>query len=121
MDVNYGISWTTLTSSHDMYGNETFASKTRSSFLGCIFTYTTVLKLAVVMFSLLIHPFPFPLPFSFLFLISFPVCFSQQRSAARADAEGDDEDDMKAQEDQEFLETLQESKDRNGGEDLTSA
>ena len=25
---------------------------------------------------------------------------------------------MKAQEDQEFLETLQESKDRNGGEDL---
>ncbi|XP_058955404.1 adenylate kinase 7-like [Pocillopora verrucosa] len=36
-----------------------------------------------------------------------------QRSAARAEAEGDDEDDLKAQEDQEFLETLQDSKDRN--------
>jgi len=38
-----------------------------------------------------------------------------QRSAARAEAEGDDEDDLKAQEDQEFLETLQDSKDRNSG------
>ncbi|CAH3043480.1 unnamed protein product [Pocillopora meandrina] len=36
-----------------------------------------------------------------------------QRSAARAEAEGGDEDDLKAQEDQEFLETLQDSKDRN--------
>lgn len=41
--------------------------------------------------------------------------FFQQRSAARAEAEGDDEDDLKAQEDQEFLETLQDSKDRNSG------
>ena len=39
----------------------------------------------------------------------------QQRSAARAEAEGDDEDDLKAQEDQEFLETLQDSKERNSG------
>ncbi|KAJ7383963.1 Adenylate kinase 7 [Desmophyllum pertusum] len=38
-----------------------------------------------------------------------------QRSAARAEAEGDDEDDLKAQEDQEFLETLQDSKDRSSG------
>ena len=43
--------------------------------------------------------------------------FLQQRSAARAEAEGDDEDDLKAQEDQEFLETLQDSKDRNGGKE----
>ncbi|PFX27190.1 adenylate kinase 7-like [Stylophora pistillata] len=38
-----------------------------------------------------------------------------QRSAARAEAEEDDEDDLKAQEDQEFLETLQDSRDRNSG------
>ena len=43
--------------------------------------------------------------------------FLQQRSAARAEAEGDDEDDLKAQEDQEFLETLQDSKDRNSGKE----
>ena len=42
---------------------------------------------------------------------------TQQRSAARADAEGDHEDDMKAQEDQEFLETLQESKERSGSKE----
>ncbi|XP_068730218.1 adenylate kinase 7-like isoform X1 [Montipora capricornis] len=36
-----------------------------------------------------------------------------QRSVARADAEGDDEDDLKAQEDQEFLEALQDSKERS--------
>ena len=41
--------------------------------------------------------------------------YFQQRSAARAEAEGDDEDDLKAQEDQEFLETLQDSKERNSG------
>lgn len=40
---------------------------------------------------------------------------NQQRSAARAEAEGDDEDDLKAQEDQEFLEALQDSKERNSG------
>ncbi|KAK3748734.1 hypothetical protein QZH41_015670, partial [Actinostola sp. cb2023] len=38
-----------------------------------------------------------------------------QQSAARADQEGDDEDDIKAQEDQELLEALIESKDQNNG------
>ncbi|EDO36546.1 predicted protein [Nematostella vectensis] len=38
-----------------------------------------------------------------------------QQSAARADQDNDDEDDMKAQEDQELLEALLESKEQNNG------
>ena len=40
---------------------------------------------------------------------------TQERSAARADSEGDDDDDIKAQEDQELLDALAESKENNQG------
>ncbi len=43
------------------------------------------------------------------------LCHFQQRSAARADQEGEEEDDGKAQEDAEMLETINESKEQNNG------
>ena len=39
----------------------------------------------------------------------------KQRSAARADQEGEEDDDGKAQEDQELLESINESKEQNNG------
>ena len=42
--------------------------------------------------------------------------YQQERSAARADIENEDEeDDQRAQEDQELLEALQENKEQNSG------
>lgn len=41
--------------------------------------------------------------------------FIQEKSSARADADGDDEDDTKAEEDRELLEALVENKEQNNG------
>lgn len=50
---------------------------------------------------------------------SFVKCFFlQEKSAARADADENEDDDGKAQEDQELLDSINESKESNNGKSI---